>query len=411
MSEMASTFTCPHCQAVYPVKPVLVGRAVRCTTCKHAFRLREDGVADKIADSAQAQPEPQKPVAPAPTESGTQPSQTPARSSISSRTAAMKRTRELSATQEEARRTLAANLSSAASVALEAEQKKDESTRIRRKKTEPHYVPRKKTDGGGVGDIGPAVLSDFGEREYRNARTWIVGCAVAIVAVMGAIWLSTARSDQYLAVETYASPVDHARNYHGERIAAIQERAWLPGTPPLVGIGTLSIGKSRTIAASGVGPVFSETLKGFTYVANAKVWADTAHAGTVEGSWNEKIPVAKQIERLAKTGAKVVEHAQVLEKIKQAGLSDEDVDVVDILLRKGKGGDEIGSVAERFQRGEVPNMEVTRFSGKNGLLLVNRGGRYTTRPVSYEGHLMRCLSPGWRRQWRVLDLQVTSETE
>jgi predicted Zn finger-like uncharacterized protein len=408
---MAATFPCPHCQAVYPVKPVLVGRAVRCTTCKNAFRLREDGVADKVADPAQAQSEPKKPVAPAPTENGAQPAQSPARSSTSSRTAAMKRTRELSAKQEEARRTLAANLSTAANVALEAEQKKDESTRVRRKKTEPHIVPRKKTDGGAVGEIGPAVLTDFGEREHRSSRTWMVGCTVAIAAVIGAIWLSTVHSDAYLAVEAYAAPVDNSRNYHGERIAAIQERAWLSGTPPLVGIGSLSIGKSRAIAASGLGSTFEGTLKGLIYVERAKVWADTAHAVEVAAAWDERAPAAKQIERLTKAGAKIVEHAKVLEKIRQAGLGDEDADIVDALLRRGKGGDDIGSVAERFQSGEVPDMEVAHFSGKNGLLLVNIGGRYKTRPVSYEGRLMRCTSPGWRRDWRMLDLQVTSENK
>src|SRR4051812_34024957 len=53
---MAATFACPHCGASYPVKPVLVGRAVRCTKCKNAFKLRADGIADKVEMEAPAFP-------------------------------------------------------------------------------------------------------------------------------------------------------------------------------------------------------------------------------------------------------------------------------------------------------------------------------------------------------------------
>ena len=51
---MSATFPCPHCGQVYPLKPVLVGKVVRCTACKNPFRLREDGIADRIevADSS-----------------------------------------------------------------------------------------------------------------------------------------------------------------------------------------------------------------------------------------------------------------------------------------------------------------------------------------------------------------------
>ena len=61
---MSATFACPHCGASYPRKPVLVGRAVRCTTCKNAFRLREDGIADKV--EMDPVPAPPAPVTPAP---------------------------------------------------------------------------------------------------------------------------------------------------------------------------------------------------------------------------------------------------------------------------------------------------------------------------------------------------------
>ena len=67
---MSVTFVCPHCGASYPRKPVLVGRAVRCTTCKNAFRLREDGIADAIEmpgqPAAAAEPPPPPPSPPPP---------------------------------------------------------------------------------------------------------------------------------------------------------------------------------------------------------------------------------------------------------------------------------------------------------------------------------------------------------
>ena len=59
----AATFVCPHCGHTYPFKPALIDKAVRCTTCKNAFRLGADGIAAKVNAPAPAAP---KPAAPAP---------------------------------------------------------------------------------------------------------------------------------------------------------------------------------------------------------------------------------------------------------------------------------------------------------------------------------------------------------
>lgn len=48
---VSATFACPHCAASYPLRPVLVGKVVRCSSCKKPFQLRPDGIADKVPEA------------------------------------------------------------------------------------------------------------------------------------------------------------------------------------------------------------------------------------------------------------------------------------------------------------------------------------------------------------------------
>lgn len=45
---MVDSFSCPHCRRSYPVLPTLVGRPVRCSSCKQVFKLLYDGRAIKV---------------------------------------------------------------------------------------------------------------------------------------------------------------------------------------------------------------------------------------------------------------------------------------------------------------------------------------------------------------------------
>ena len=58
---MSATFCCPHCDKSYPKAPSLIGRKVRCSSCKNIFQLHGDGTAIKVlapgpdADKAKVQ--------------------------------------------------------------------------------------------------------------------------------------------------------------------------------------------------------------------------------------------------------------------------------------------------------------------------------------------------------------------
>jgi len=54
--ESHPTFACPHCGAVYPFRPVLVDRAVRCTKCTKPFKVRADRTVEKVEDTAPVPP-------------------------------------------------------------------------------------------------------------------------------------------------------------------------------------------------------------------------------------------------------------------------------------------------------------------------------------------------------------------
>jgi hypothetical protein len=145
-APMSGTFPCPHCGAQYPRKPVLVGKTVRCTSCKNAFILRDNGIADKVQPAplpvAAPTPTPEAPArpsasapevsspspsAPLPAISGPTPAASPS-TSLPSR-------RALTQKAEATRRAMAATLSDAMSGALAAESvKRDDEKRVAEEK-------------------------------------------------------------------------------------------------------------------------------------------------------------------------------------------------------------------------------------------------------------------------------------
>ncbi len=468
---MSATFACPHCGATYPRKPVLVGRTVRCTTCKNAFRLREDGIADKVEAGPVAAPsepppppaaapppappsppppspkppaaakpslipltlppelaaaptvrsakpaadldleveviEPQAPPAKAPTKAPPAPAKPAAPASASARQPSSRSSDRLTAQQQEARRAMAATLSDSMSAALKAESIK------REVEAEEKAKKQSSTAEGRVGKIGPVILTGEGVQQARLRRSWyLVGLAL-IALIGGCSWLVTHRGPERAAIEGYAAVVEGARNRY-ERIQAIQERAWLVALPPafvgvpgMMDMADARIGAPRTVKLAPAKPLFDQ-VKGLVLSERFPVWAPKERASALDGLLRPGLSEKDQIAGLVRADKRIVSYHDWQDQLVAAGLTKEDTEVLDLLLRgktKRSGENEI---AARLLAGDVPDaIQLAPFAGRKGLMVVSRGQSYEPKPVHYEGRLLRFVGKDWPVEWKVLSISTT----
>ncbi len=459
---MTATFACPYCAASYPRKPVLVGRAVRCTTCKNAFRLREDGIADKIEmpdvtpapaaparspapitasvpkesrESAApaalsaplAQPAPPKPKLPstgwgldldvdvdqpaaaaisaaasAPTPLPTQPPPAAIKSPPDGTSTARKSER-MTAQQMEARRAMAATLATSMTEALKSEAVKRE---VQGEKA-------KAKAEGQVGKIGPAVLTNQGVEEAKSRRTLWLGFVVALVIGAGLYWLFFTSSPQRAALETYTAEVDSVRVRAGKRIPSIQERAWLIGlppadigVPPMVDMRDARIGATRTIPLTKAKDLII-SIKGLVPVQPGPVWVPPDRIAAVEDVRRPEQKESTFIAAVLKKEKKAVSHPALLEALVKTGMTEEDAHVIDLFLRGHTDTNGGNTIAKRWLDGDLPaTLQITRFFGARGSLLLARGATFKTQDVEYEGRIARFISPGWPTEWKVLSIDT-----
>ena len=51
-------------------------------------------------------------------------------------------------------------------------------------------------------------------------------------------------------------------------------------------------------------------------------------------------------------------------------------------------------------------MQVSRFFGSHGLMLLSRGQSFKTAEVEYDGQLVRFKGEGWPLEWKVLNIST-----
>ena len=218
---MSQTFSCPHCGAKYPVKAALIGRNVRCTSCKKAFQLQENGVAIKITgrnDQARqkAQDDDTK------------------RQAIKERMRTThdrvseheqkKRDRkiEAEAKRQRLRQAMAATLNESASQALETEASKEETKRHQRKRAEK----RKKEENENSVSQLEVVLTNHGQVEQKQRRVWSLGCIGFLICVGLAFVFM--RSDGVLrqALIYYAEMPPADKREYPDRVHHYLDKMW-----------------------------------------------------------------------------------------------------------------------------------------------------------------------------------------
>lgn len=460
---MAATFPCPYCGASYPVKPVLVGRPVRCTTCRNVFQLREDGVADRVdppeaaperspyappeptTDPVSTTPTPPPPPPPPPPEPTTQ----PATDSITASPATAdeeradrdrrdtgstrrKHSSRLTVKQEEMRRNMAASLKDAAERALATEQvRRDEEQASREQK-------KAALKEGGVGQIKPAVLTGEGEVEARTNRAWAIGCFSLLLLVLVA-WLATGgTSPEQAALASFVEPAPESDDWGRNREEVIRRRAWLytEGTPYIINMDDAELEAPVTIDLSRQSGGLAELLGGQVLLqqGRARFWiaatqVEAAQAVFVKsGTDADAVALGKA---LAKAEISCLLHDEAMQKMSEIIGDPQAAGVLRLLLEGRTSADGANWIRTRFCLGDplrgdgqalVPqHIELLPFHGT--------GGKRAQRPLDstsrqyqihdqqqYRGRLLRFADPNWASaadgkpmaQWRVLDVQVAN---
>ncbi len=311
----------------------------------------------------------------------------------------------LTVQQQEARRQMAATLATSMSAALQAESvKRDADVETQKKK-------KTEKAEGGVGKIGPAVLTGQGVEEAKTSRR-IQLIALLVIAVVGGLgWLLFHKSPQQAALAVFTGEVDIPRIKKGERVLAIQERAWLVGLPPAnIGVPpVISMSDARTGSQHGFsGAALKDTLaklKGLVLIPNPPLWVPADKRDSIQQDWSGDSKLPAFIARWVRRVPTLISHQDVLDQLVKAGLLREDADIVDLLLRGRTEANGDNAIAKRLLAGDLPErIDVAEFHGNRGLLLMPRGNTFHTTDIRFHGQLLRFVGPGWPEEWKVLTL-------
>jgi len=428
-APMSGTFPCPHCGAQYPRKPVLVGKTVRCTSCKNAFILRDNGIADKVQPAplpvAAPTPTPEAPArpsasapevslpspsAPLPAISGPTPAASPS-TSLPSR-------RALTQKAEATRRAMAATLSDAMSGALAAESvKRDDEKRVAEEKRKARQQEAAAPSEAGQGKLKPAVLTGEGVREARiSQQNWLIG--IGLLVVIGAlVWLMGHAGPKDAALLEFTRPPEKPVT-GGLRVRQIQERALLlargpggAGVTAFIKLERARFTTVQTIDGSAIAPSLA-TISGFTYFSSHAVWTSPGDRDLFLKVMSSIRNPAKQFaDAAAKAKLKYIYHQDLVAAWKAAGLNEEAIGILTALLL-GETSAGSNDIAQRLTSGKIPTaIEWVSFSGPKGTYLINIGNLIKPQETPYRGKLLRLLGEGWQSRWKVYELSADAGIE
>lgn len=415
MSGQPGTFPCPWCGMTYPVRPVLVGKAVRCKGCGNPFMLAADGTASRVQSAAPAPaPAPAPAAAPVPAPRPAPAAASPpedvldldAAPAPSSRPGTERSRRGKTDRLEAARAEMAAQLAgvAAAAASSDAVKREERGSSSRFAKTEA-----KTTTADAQRKQRSAVLTGEGDRAGRERRVWILWSCAAVATLAALAYLLTARSAERRALDAYAATLGVMESRYPAFGDLVRQRAWLAAMPsqpfgPDIAeeVADASFHGSRVIELGPLKPRFAE-LRGRILLPGVGVWAKPEQteqvATAAAGHTGEALAKA-----LAAAKADVVVHQAWLAGL---GLSDEDAAVVSdlVLGTPPKGG--IAFARRLIEAGEVPDrLHLRAFGGRRGQRQVDIGMSYVRVTGAYTGLMMRIEGQGWPGEWRVLRLRT-----
>lgn len=166
------------------------------------------------------------------------------------------------------------------------------------------------------------------------------------------------------------------------------------------------IGATRTITLSKAKDIII-SIKGLVAVEPGPVWIPPDRRAAVEDLRRPEQKAAAFIAAVLKKEKKAISHPALLESLVKIGMTEEDAGVVDLFLRGQTDTNGGNDIAKRWLDGDLPaTLQITRFFGARGSLLLARGATFKTQDVEYEGRMARFISPGWPTEWKILTIDT-----
>ncbi|NRA38594.1 MAG: hypothetical protein HRU15_10670, partial [Planctomycetes bacterium] len=214
---MAKTFDCPHCDASYSALPTLVGRKVRCSSCKNVFQLQHTGIAIKVGTG-----EAQKPAA------GVGAQNKHVLSGKPSAASAAKTRPQTVAIRKQTQRIqkMRTSLQDMADKALKGIDDGPADNALEPKggaKNKTHSATAKKE----INDNHSVVLSSGVRDERRIKRNWLWSIIIIPAGLIVAIFLFSGPGDAISqALSDFIQPVHQDQRAYPHRLPAYRDRLW-----------------------------------------------------------------------------------------------------------------------------------------------------------------------------------------
>ncbi|MFW5828936.1 MAG: hypothetical protein ACOCXA_01630 [Planctomycetota bacterium] len=393
----SSHFTCPHCSKRYPVLPTLVGRRVRCTSCRQAFVLQADGHAEALTvPPPQTRP-------PDEIERLSRQWTAKATTAVSRQQAeratlgAIPRPQRLTTRKEAKRRSLAANLRDVADAAAEHVQQQEACSG----RSSQQRIPTR--------HAAEPVLRQEGEQAGRRRRVGftLITAVVLLAAVL--VGMGTWPSPPAAAVwERYAEQREDPAVLWLEEIAT--------GIRPLLlaDPGALSWSKPIHVELAPAGPVLAR-LKDRIYAPGIAAWVAVGQRQMVSRLVGSTSAASYEllIDQLRAADVDLITNRELLDALYDALASEEAVRVVGAFLAGSAAGPDPQYLRERLLSGDLPERgRFVRAVGDDGLALLREGRQVRVQALSrWSGVAVACEGAGWDDRLRVLDCFPADQPE
>ena len=304
---------------------------------------------------------------------------------------------------------MAANLSSAASKALQSESVRQSEAKEKRKKQNPSTA---------VNNIGPAILTNYGEREAKNNLVWAIGAVVVVVLMIPTLWIMTRSSPPEKALRAFTDP--DPKWTPPTRIRDQQQRAWLVhgSLPIILNVDEAELESSYEIKLSPLGDVVAGPFKGMTYLPDPGLWVEQGKLDAARDILLAREAGLTAEEALDKAGISSKPQAALVTSLEGAGMAAKDAALVAYIMAGQTDFTGNNWIRERAAEGDLAvAIEIMPFRAENGRRLRMQGrAKYTSdQGIRYRGRLMRFVgwsgSGGNKRSvanWHVLDIQMAN---
>ncbi len=393
---MSATFGCPHCDKQYPNNPSLIGRKVRCSSCKKVFQLQGDGKAIKIEIMEQDQSAPKK--GPSTTRASVTQQLTKRQKTSVKKSITKRIEKGRSALRDAAKEAIASQIGEGESAdQVKKDSKKSSAVRPARE-IEVH-------------------LSGADTLPGKLKKLFLIVVALIVLVILYAL-LFVEPTPERAALNAYAGTVDPEQIAYPHRMNEYRSRMWLysrDGTdlPPIV----VNADKSEIVDIGEINwsnliDICQKHVGGMSLMPNFGIMVNSDKQAMVEDMWENyqhKYDVPKFFKLLNQKNIKFHYCSKIPELLSQNGLSDREVYIVSLLLAGTRNKQ--GSACLDF--GIISSLtadfaHVYEFHGKRGMELVERTNEYA---ISMTGPFCGIII-GFKGiqdradEWRVLDMRL-----